>query len=108
MTRVSLLVILLTLAYDYEMTEGASLEERVAQLEARNLRVEADKGWEVSWLRRGSIMLLIYLTVVFYLYFVIHISPWINALVPVIGFFLSTLTVSQLKRYWVSRISRKH
>lgn len=80
-----------------------SLEERVAKLEARNARVEADKGWETSWLRRGSIMVLTYLTVVFYLQFVIHINPWINALVPVIGFFLSTLTVSWLKNFWLSR-----
>lgn len=80
-----------------------TLEERLTRLEARNRRVEADKGWEVSWLRRGSIMVLTYLTVVFYLHFVIHINPWINALVPVIGFFLSTLTVSRLKQYWLSR-----
>ncbi len=80
-----------------------TLEQRVEKLEARNRRVEADKGWETSWLRRGSIMLLTYLTVVFYLHFVIHINPWINALVPVIGFFLSTLTVTRLKQYWLKR-----
>jgi Flp pilus assembly protein TadB len=75
----------------------------VEQLEARNRRVEADKGWETSWTRRLSIMLLTYLTVVFYLRFVVHISPWVNALVPVIGFFLSTLTVSLLKERWQRR-----
>jgi hypothetical protein len=78
-----------------------SLEERIIALEVRNARVEADKAWETSWLRRVSIMLLTYLTVVAYLHFVIHVSPWLNALVPVIGFLLSTLTVSLLKRWWL-------
>lgn len=87
------------------MSKKLTLAERVEKLEARNQRVEADKGWETSWTRRLSIMLLTYITVVVYLRYVVHIDPWINALVPVIGFFLSTLTVSRLKKYWVSRQS---
>jgi hypothetical protein len=85
------------------MADQLTIEERLAKLEARNRRVEADKGWETSWIRRLSIMLLTYLTVVFYLHFVIHIAPWVNALVPVIGFFVSTLTVSSLKKHWLKR-----
>lgn len=82
------------------MAEKLNLEERLEKLEARNQRVEADKAWETSWPRRLSIMVLIYFTVVFYLHFVIHISPWINALVLVIGYFLSTFTVGFLKKRW--------
>ena len=85
------------------MDQKLTLEERVEKLEARNQRVEGDKAWETSWLRRLSIMVLIYFTVVFYLRFVIHISPWINGLVPVIGYFLSTFTVGFLKKHWLSR-----
>ncbi len=78
-------------------------EQRIAKLEARNARVDGDKAWETSWTRRLSIMVLTYVVVAFYLYFVVHIDPWINALVPVIGFLLSTLTVSLLKKYWLKR-----
>lgn len=85
------------------MTHVSTLEKRIAALEARNARVEADKAWETSWARRGAIMALTYLVVVCYLHFVIHINPWLNALVPVLGFFLSTLTVAALKKYWVGR-----
>lgn len=85
------------------MKQQSSLLKRIEKLEARNKRVESDKAWETSWLRRLSIMILTYLIVVFYLRFVVHINPWINALVPVIGFFLSTLTVSLLKEYWLSK-----
>lgn len=81
----------------------SELETRIAQLEARNQRVEGDKAWETSWFRRGAIMVLTYLTVAFYLQYVVHIDPWINALVPVIGYALSTLTISQLKQVWLSK-----
>lgn len=83
-----------------------TLEQRIEQLEARNKRVEADKAWETSWIRRISIMVLTYAVVVCYLHFVVHIDPWINALVPVIGFFLSTLTISLLKKSWTARRSK--
>jgi len=85
------------------MPKELTLEQRIAKLEARNKRVEGDKAWETSWLRRGSIAVLTYLVVVFYLHFVVHINPWINALVPVIGYSLSTLTVAKLKQFWLSR-----
>lgn len=85
------------------MATTNNLEQRVEQLEARNKRVEADKAWETSWTRRVSIMILTYIVVVCYLRFVVHIDPWINALVPVIGFFLSTLTISYVKRWWVQK-----
>jgi hypothetical protein len=80
--------------------KDTSLEARVAALEARNKKVEAEKAWETSWVRRGAIMLLTYLCMVAYLHFVIHVSPWLNALVPVLGFGLSTLTLSYIKILW--------
>lgn len=80
------------------------IEKRLEIIEARNKRVELDKAWEISWFRRISIMLLTYLVVVAYLQVVIQIeNPWFNALVPVIGFILSTLTISILKNFWLRR-----
>lgn len=79
------------------------IEQRLAAIEARNKCVEYDKAWETSWTRRISVMLLTYLVITSYLYFVVKVEPWVNALIPVIGFLLSTLTVSLLKKYWISR-----
>lgn len=79
------------------------IEERVALLEARNERVESDKAWETSWTRRIGIAVLTYAVVATYLGVVIGIDPWLNALVPVVGFLLSTLTISYLKSRWISR-----
>ena len=80
-----------------------SIEERLARIESRNSKVEADKAWETSWTRKIAIMVLTYLVVSAYLAFVVHIDPWINALVPVIGFLLSTLTIEFIKRSWTER-----
>jgi hypothetical protein len=82
------------------MPQDQTLEERITKLEARNRRVESDKAWETSLLRRLAIAFLTYITVVFYLRFVVHINPWINALVPVIGYTFSTLTIVFLKKRW--------
>jgi len=89
--------------HNVAMAEKPDLEQRIEKLEARNRRVEGDKSWETSWQRRGTIMILIYLTIVFYLHFVIHIDPWVNGLVPVIGYFVSTMTVGFLKQRWLAR-----
>ena len=85
------------------MAENEDLLHRIERLEARNVRVEGNKAWETSWTRRLAILVLTYITVAFYLHFVVHISPWINALVPVIGYFISTLTIQRLKAYWLDR-----
>lgn len=83
--------------------DQSSLEARLAIIEARNARVEADKAWETSWARKIAIMLLTYGVVLVYLAFVIGIEPWLNALVPVVGFLLSTITIGKLKEAWIAR-----
>lgn len=84
-----------------------SLEKRIEIVETRNRRVEADKAWETSWTRKISIAALTYLVVVAYLHFVIHTEPWLNALVPVTGFLISTLTISYLKQAWIKNRENK-
>ncbi len=79
-----------------------SLEQRIAELESRNRRVDADKAWETSVFRKLAIATLTYFIVAAYLHFVIGINPWLNAIIPVVGYLLSTLTVGLLKRLWLS------
>ena len=43
------------------------LEKRISAVEQRNLRVERDKQWETSAIRRGSIAALTYIVVVIFL-----------------------------------------
>ena len=75
-----------------------SLEERIARIEDRNGRVEQDKAWEISWTRRISIVLLTYLVVATYLATISNDRPFVNALVPAIGYLLSTLVLTSIRR----------
>ena len=44
-----------------------NLEQRIQKIEERNKVVEADKGWETSWTRRGLLTMFTYLAVAIYL-----------------------------------------
>lgn len=83
------------------------LSERVSALEARNQKVEANKAWEVSWTRRWFIMLVTYLVAVAWLTVIHESNLWLKAVVPVVGFLLSTLTIGPLKRLWVKSVYKK-
>lgn len=77
------------------------IEPRLNKIETRNKRVEQDKLWEVSWHRRLSILVLTYLFVTLYFSVINLPKPFINAVVPTLGFYLSTLTLSYLKASWI-------
>ncbi|MBP7018188.1 hypothetical protein KBB17_01675 [Candidatus Saccharibacteria bacterium] len=77
------------------------IESRLNKIETRNKRVEQDKLWEVSWQRRLSILILTYLFVTLYFSLINLPKPFINAVVPTLGFYLSTLTLSYLKASWI-------
>ena len=79
------------------------LEKRVRAIEDRNARVQSDKAWETSLVRRLSIAVLTYIVVLIYLSLVNNSSPWINAIVPAVGYFVSTLVMRGAKEYWQSR-----
>ena len=83
-----------------------NLEKRVAAIEERNARVEADKGWETSFARRGALVLFTYLAVGAYLAAIGVRDAWLNAIVPAVAFMLSTLTLPYLKEVWLK--SRKN
>ena len=76
------------------------LEARIEAIEARNGKVEQDKAWEISWTRRISIAVLTYMVFLAYLLAVKDSSPLLNALVPVVGFILSTFAMSWVKSIW--------
>lgn len=82
------------------MNETEALEKRIAQIEQRNERVGADKAWETSWLRRMLLVIFTYLAISLYLNAIRVDRPWLNAIVPAIGFLLSTLTLPIFKELW--------
>ncbi|MDA1337839.1 MAG: hypothetical protein O2871_00590 [bacterium] len=78
----------------------AELENRILKLEERNKRVEMDKDWEISWIRKSLLIIFTYLAIAFYLNVIEVDRPWLNAIVPAVGFLLSTLTLPFFKSMW--------
>lgn len=82
-------------------------EEIIQKLQKRNQSVELNKAWEGSYTRRLLIIIFTYLAISLYLKFIVGINPWINAIVPAIGFVLSTLTLPWFKKQWAKYVYKK-
>lgn len=80
-----------------------SLEQRIQKIEDRNEKVETDKAWEISWMRRIILAVFTYLIVGLFLWTIKVSRPWINAVVPSLGFIISTLVMPFFKKIWLRR-----
>lgn len=83
------------------------LEERIEKIEKRNGAVELNKAWETSFSRRILLILFTYLAIALYLKFIVGINPWINAVIPSVGFLFSTLTLPYFKKLWERYVYKK-
>lgn len=85
------------------MNDIKELEKRVTDIENRNKRVEGDKAWETSTLRKILIVVLTYIFAVLYLKIADTTNPFFGAVVPCAGFFISTQTLNIIKKNWLSK-----
>ncbi len=83
------------------------MKQEIESLKERNKRVEADKAWETSMMRRTIVAVMTYFTIVLLLYLINAPNPWITALVPTLGFVLSTLSLSFVKKWWIANVYKK-
>lgn len=85
----------------YYLVMNENLQGEIQSLKDRNKRVELDKAWEVSWTRRGFIVLITYLIASMWLHFINENDIWLKAVVPTGGYILSTLSIPLLKKIWI-------
>ena len=88
------------------MTTLSELKKDIEEIKKRNQRVEVDKAWETSFTRRLLLILFTYLAIAIYLNVIKVASPWLNAIVPAVGFMLSTLTLPYFKKIWTKFIKK--
>ncbi len=86
------------------MEELEQIKEDIKEIKERNKRVEKDKAWETSLFRKVLIVILTYVVVVIFFIFVKLSNPFINAIVPTLGFVLSTLSIPFFKKMWIKRL----
>ena len=85
------------------MNEISELTVEIEKLKARNMRVEAEKAWETSIARKILVAVLTYIVITLFFLVADFQKPFINAIVPTLGFLLSTLSVSVYKKFWLAR-----
>lgn len=77
------------------------LAREIADLKKRNIKVDQDKAWEISLTRKVLIAFITYVLVSIFFYFASVSKPMLNALVPTMGFLLSTISMSYVKDIWI-------
>lgn len=87
--------------------DNQQIIEEINKIKDRNAKVQADKAWETSLFRKILIAILTYLVVVLFFYFADLPKPLVNAIVPTIGFALSTFSLSYFKKYWINKYYNK-
>ena len=84
------------------------IEQEIEKIKKRNKKVELDKKWETSWTRKICICILTYIVVVIYSNVIrSYTNVFLSSLVPVIGFTLSTLSLSIVRRVWEKKNKEK-
>lgn len=73
------------------------IQKQIDEIQARNKRVEANKARERSRERKMIIAILTYAVIIIFFYAAHLPNPRLNAIVPTLGFILSTLGLDALK-----------
>lgn len=89
------------------MSSLLQLEKEIDKIKDRNKRVEIEKEWETSWTRRIIIILVTYAVISLVFIFMGTSDPFKNAIIPSIGFIISTLSGPFIKNIWLKRIRKQ-
>ena len=77
------------------------LEKEIAEIKKRNKRVEADKAWETSLTRRVFVAVSTYVLIALFMLIINIERPFMSALIPTVGYLLSTISLGIAKDYWL-------
>ena len=86
--------------------ELKKVEKRIENIEKRNKKVESDKAWETSLIRKILIIIFSYVFAVLYLKIADTTNPWFGAVVPCVGFYLSTQSIKIIKKWWINKFRK--
>jgi hypothetical protein len=82
------------------------IEKQLEAIAERNQRVEIEKAWETSTTRVLSVVVLTY-ALMSLTFSIIGVREYfINAIIPTLGYFLSTQSLPIIKRRWLQRLNR--
>ena len=86
------------------MEELEKVKKEIEEIKARTKRVEMQKAWETSVARKVTIIITTYVFMFIVFSFVFNSErPYLDAIVPTFGFFLSTLSLGIVKDWWLKK-----
>lgn len=84
-----------------------NIEKEIKSILSRNKKVEAEKAWETSWQRKVLVIAITYTFMIFFMNLIWVEWVFMNALIPTIWFFLSTLSLGLLKKKYIENYLSK-
>ena len=75
-----------------------NIEEEINLIRCRNRKAEADKAWEISNMRKIAVALTAYFVMICVMYVLKMENPFIGAIIPTLGFILSTVSDDLVKK----------
>ena len=88
--------------------ELEEIKQEIDLIKRRNKRVEAEKAWETSNFRVFSIMVMTYIITSIVFYFIGVKNFLLSALIPTVGFYLSTQSLPFIKKWWINKFVKKY
>lgn len=89
------------------MTQSKTLEQKIQSIFERNERVEKDKAWETSLVRRITLAAATYLVVLYFLLLINAPNPYFNSLVPAGAYLVQQYSIPFLKKIWENKFYKK-
>ncbi len=83
------------------------LQQALTAIKERNERVELEKAWEVSWVRRISITIVTFVITFAYMKLTNQEPLWLGSIVPAFGYLISTVSIPYMKEFWVNHSYKK-
>ncbi len=89
------------------MPEIEDLKKEINLIKERNRKVELDKAWETSSFRIIFIVIITYIITAIVFYFIGVNNFLRNALIPTLGYYLSTQSLPFVKKFWAEKMYKK-
>ena len=86
------------------MNDIEKLKAEIEKIKERNRRVERDKSWETSWIRRIAIAVSTYILITIFLIIIKVEKPLLAAIIPSAAYLISTGSLGFLKNWWIKNL----